>query len=381
MTADLTHRERVLRCVRWQPTDRVPIYSPVPLNPLAWERGQLPGWHDSDNYRAVARLAAEHCEVNGRYSCAGGLFNRAYHMVPGRCIEQVSRETVGERTTITTVVHTPKGDLRTVSKHDRGVATSWVTEPLIKDKADVDRLLSVPFEPSLTDPEPFEQERRAWGERGIMELGVSTPMVCTSHIMAFGQFLEWCASERATIERLVEVACERIYLRLEHLLQAGVIDGIWLGGSEQATPPMMSRRFYDELVVPYDGKLMELVHAHGALVHVHCHGKINGVFERIMDMGADMLDPVEPPPDGDLEIGDAKRRAHGRMVLMGNIEFRHLEFATRQEVDELVRRAICEQGKAGIMLYPSATPITYMSDQLRDNCLQYIESGLGYGQM
>jgi uroporphyrinogen-III decarboxylase len=239
----------------------------------------------------------------------------------------------------------------------------------------------VPFEPDLPDPEPFARERRAYGERGMVELGISTPMVCTSHLMIFHQFLEWCASERVLIIRLIEAACERICVRLEHVLKAGVIDGIWLGGSEQATPPMMSREFYDDLVVPYDGRITELVHRYGALVHVHCHGKVNGVFERMMDLGADMLDPVEPPPDGDIEIGEAKRRARRRMVLMGNIEFRHLEFATRQEIDELVRRALCEQGKAGIMLYPSATPITYMSDQLRDNCIQYIESGLKYGGM
>jgi hypothetical protein len=381
MPVEMTHRQRVLGCVRWNPIDRVPIYSPVPFDPFAWERGELHGWQDSDNYRAVAALAAEHCEVNGRYRRAGGLFSRVYHMIPDRFIEHLSRETVGDRTTVTTLVHTPKGDLRTVVKHDRNVSTAWCAEPLIKDSSDVDRLLSVPFEPNLPDPEAFEQERRAYGERGMVELGISTPMVCTSHLMIFHQFLEWCASERALIIRLIEAACERICVRLEHLLKAGVIDGIWLGGSEQATPPMMSREFYDDLVVPYDGRITELVHRYGALVHVHCHGKVNGVFERMMDLGADMLDPVEPPPDGDIEIGDAKRRARRRMVLMGNIEFRHLEFATRQEIDELVRRALCEQGKAGIMLYPSATPITYMSDQLRDNCIQYIESGLKYGGM
>ncbi len=379
---ELTHRQRVLRCVRWQPIDRVPIYSPVPFDPFAWERGELHGWQaEDDNYRAVAKLAAEHCSVNGRFRCAGGLFNRAYHLVPDHCIEHVSRETVGDRTTVTTVVHTPRGDLRTVTHQDRNVTTGWYTEPLIKDKPDVDRLLSIPFEPNLPDLEPFEQERRRWGERAIVELGISTPLVCTSRLMIFDRFLEWCALERAIIERLIEVVFERICIRLEHLLKAGVIDGIWLGGSEQATPPMMSREFYDDLVVPYDGRIMQLVHEHGALVHVHCHGNVNGVFERMMDMGADMLDPVEPPPDGDIEIGEAKRRARGRMVLMGNIEFRHLEFATREGIDELVRRAICEQGKAGIMLYPSASPITWMSDQVRDNCIQYIESGLQYGRM
>ena len=381
MARAMTQKQRVLACVRWEDYDRVPIYPPIPFDPIAWERGELQSWQDSDNYRAVAELAAEHCVTPGHYRSQGGRFSRVYHMIPDRYVEAVSTETAGDRTSRTTIVHAPAGDLRTVVAHHRGVATAWVTEPLVKDLRDVDRLLSVPFELDLPDPAPFALERERWGERGPIELSVSTPMVCTSHLMAFDTFLEWCASERASIVRLIEAAFERIYVRLEHLLKAGVIEAIWLGGSEQATPPMMGRRFYEELVVPYDGRIIELVKSHGGLVHIHCHGRVNDVLELMMAMGADMTDPVEPPPDGDVDFADAKRRCRGRMVLMGNIEFRALEFATRSEIDAMVRRAICEGGKQGMMLYPSATPITWMTDRCRDNCIQYIKSGVKYGEM
>ena len=82
--------------------------------------------------------------------------------------------------------------------------------------------------------------------------------------MPFDLFLEWTASNRPLIERMIETVFERIYARLEHLLKAGAIECIWLGGSEQATPPMMSREFYRELVVRYDGRLIELAKRHGA---------------------------------------------------------------------------------------------------------------------
>jgi len=381
MPEAMTERQRVLACVRWQDYDRVPIHPPIPFDPVEWQSGRLRSWHDSDNYRAVAELVAQHCTEPGHYRSQGSHFNRAYHMVPNHCIETVSVETVGDRTTRTTVVHTPQGDLRTVTVMDRDIATGWVTEPLVKDKRDVERLLSVPFEPDPLDPAPFAAERDAWGERGIVELNISTPMVCTSHLMAFDTFLEWCASERATIERLIEAACERILTRLEPLLAAGVIECIWLGGSEQATPPMMSRRFYQELVVPHDGQIIGMAKRYGTLVHIHCHGLVNNVLELMMEMGADMTDPVEPPPDGDTDFADAKRRCRGRMVLMGNIELRALEFATTGEIDEMVRRAICEGGKEGMMLYPSARPLTWMSDRCRDNCIQYLESALKYGEL
>lgn len=381
MPETMTEKQRVLACVRWEDYDRVPIYPPIPFNATQWERGELHSWCDSDNYRAVAELVAEHCTETGRYRAQGGRFNRAYHMIPNRHIEAVSTETVGERTSRTTVVHTPKGDLRTVTTVDQDVSTAWVMEPLVKDLADVDRLLSVPFEPDPFDPAELLADHEEWGERGLVELGISTPLVCSSHIMLFDTFLEWCASERTTIERLLEAACERILTRLEPLLKAGVVECIWLGGSEQATPPMMSRKFYKELAMAYDEPIIRMCKEHGTLVHVHCHGLVNDVLELMMDMGADMTDPVEPTPDGDTDFADAKRRCRGRMVLMGNIELRALEFATTREIDEMVRAAICDGGKEGVMLFPSACPLTWMSDRCRDNCIQYIESGLKYGEL
>ena len=381
MPSNMTEKQRVLACVNWEDYDRVPIHPPIPFNPVQWERGELRSWQDSDNYRAVAGLVAEHCTEPGRYTAQGNRFSRVYHMIPDRYLETVSTDTVGDRTTSTVVVHTPRGDLRTVTTRDRDISTGWVIEPLVKDKRDVDWLLSVPFEPDPVDPALFAAERDAWGERGIVELGISTPLVCSSHIMLFDTFLEWCASERATIERLIEAACERILTRLEPLLAAGVIECIWLGGSEQATPPMMSNRFYRELAMAYDERIIRLCKENGTLVHVHCHGLVNDVLELMMDMGVDMTDPVEPPPDGDTDFADAKRRCHGRMVLMGNIEFRALEFATTREIDEMVRSAICDGGKEGMMLYPSARPLTWMSDQCRDNCIQYIQSALKYGEL
>jgi uroporphyrinogen-III decarboxylase len=142
---------------------------------------------------------------------------------------------------------------------------------------------------------------------------------------------------------------------------------------------MMPPDFYEDLVYKYDSQLMELVHKHDCRVHVHCHGKISEVFERIIDMGADMLDPVEPPPDGDIGIEDAKRRANSRMTLIGNIEFRDMEFSTPEDIDKKVRDAICLGGKDHFILGLSATSISSITDRYRENSIQYIRSALEYG--
>jgi hypothetical protein len=65
---------------------------------------------------------------------------------------------------------------------------------------------------------------------------------------------------------------------------------------------------------------------------------------------------------------------------MGNIEFVDLEFATPGQIEEKVKRALCEGGLQHTILYPSATAISRLSDAHRDNAIRYIEAGVKYGR-
>lgn len=374
--------QRLLRTINWQPSDRVPIFPPIPWDPRNWPPPEPPsGWRGEDNYLQLAELCAQHCDVIVGTGTLGPIFDRRFMLIPPEYIEVESRQTTNGKTTVRLRVRTPRGDLHTTELSHAGVSTGWYPEPLLKDKDDVARILSVPYRFDPPDLAPFFADRDRLGERGLMQIGVSTPLVSTGRMFEFGHFLEWCRAEPALVEELVATHAERIRERLFWLLKNGVGPVYWFGGSEQATPPMMSRDLYDRLVVKYDRPLIQLVREHGCYAHVHCHGKVNDLLERVMDMGAHMFDPCEPPPDGDLDFADAKGRAYGRMVLMGNIEFRHLEFAEPDEVEQMVADAICRGGKQGTMLFPSATPITTVTDRYRDNAIRYIKAGLEHGRL
>ncbi len=381
MAQPLSSRDRILRTLRGKPTDRVPISPPIPWNVWDEIEGRNPaGWQAEDNFLRVMELVHQHCDTTVQSRTLGGLFDRSQLHCPRRYAETVSTERSGGRATVTRVLHTPRGDLRSRFATDAGVHTAWVVEPFVKDLDDVEKILSVPYEFEKPDMEAFRRETERIGDRAVMEVGISTPLVCVSHIMPFDTFLLWTVAERAAVERLIRTVFERAYEKLEYILQRGAGPLFWIGGSEQATPPMMSPRQYDEYVANYDGRLIDLIHKYGQYAHVHCHGRISRIFQRLLDKRVDALDPVEPPPDGDIEIAEAKRLAAGRMTLMGNIEFHRLEFAAPEEMDALVRRALCEGPKDHFILYPSATAISRLSDRYRDNAIRYIEAGLEYGR-
>ena len=101
-----------------------------------------------------------------------------------------------------------------------------------------------------------------------------------------------------------------------------------------------------------------------------------------MDSGAQGLDPIEPPPDGDIELSEVKRRYGDRLCLFGNVELRDLEHSSRAKVDALVKKAMDEAKEGGgFVLMPTAAPINVpLSRKTEENYLQYIDSGLRYGR-
>lgn len=378
----LSSRQRLLRTIRGEPTDRTPIYAPIPRElPLLAKRG-LTGWMAEPNFRAVARLALEHCDFFCRMASIGsvdaGFLDRRFLLISEKHIT-VSQQKAGTRTRLTYVVSTPKGDLRYVEAREENINTTWVVEPLIKNGDDVEKILSVPFSLSPIELEPYRQEVVELGDAGLPVVLVPTPLEHASHLMDFQQFLLWCALERRTIVRLLEVAFERIYARLEWLLEHGVGPVFRFTGLEQATPPMMSLQYFDELSARYDWPLFELVHAYGGIVHVHCHGRVRGIFPRLLEMGVDVLDPMEPPPDGDLTLAEARRLAGGRMTLVGGLQYRDFETLAPDDIEARARDAIEQGGPTYYVLGASAVAMTSISDRFRDNVVRLIETGLLYG--
>ena len=99
-----------------------------------------------------------------------------------------------------------------------------------------------------------------------------------------------------------------------------------------------------------------------------------------LEMGIDATDPVEPPPDGDVTLAEARKIVGGKVTLFGNIEERLFEIGVKDDVEEAVRKAI-EEGAANgpFVLCPTAMPLTTPLDRkIQANIIHYIDCGLKY---
>jgi hypothetical protein len=395
----LSSQERILRTIAGQPVDRVPIFAPLSWNPLSPEP-KPDDWKAQPNYRRLVALAEKHCDfyaeleiaecasfrnLRNDYHISGiqeGLFDRRFFLVPPDFVELSREETIGNTRYLHYTVHTPQGDLTTTESIISGEDTVWENEPLIKDVDDAEKLLAVPYRFDKPDLTQYFADREKLGNRGVAVCFITSPMVMISRLTGFQRFLEWTITERPLVDRMIRTVQERISERLQYVLDKGAGPIIRFGGSEQATPPMMSNRFFDQFVMQYERPLWQLVRDAGCIVWVHCHGKVATVIDRFRDSGVQLLDPVEPPPQGDIEFGVAKRRAaSGPLTLIGNVEISVLQDGTPDQIETLVKQAICDGGPSHMILGASDKAISAVNDQLRDNIVRFIEAGHKYGQI
>jgi uroporphyrinogen-III decarboxylase len=202
-------------------------------------------------------------------------------------------------------------------------------------------------------------------------------------IMDFGMLLEWVLAEPELIKRLADTWLDRTWQKVDFLLSQGVGPFWHFNGVERASPPMMGPKQWETLVVPYDGEIMRRIKERDkeAKIHVHCHGKVGTLLDSFIKMGVDSTDPVEPPPQGDIEIASAKKRVKGKLTLFGNIEFCDMDMKTPDEIEQNVRSAIEDGGKKHLVLFPSATPHEKPTAKFYANAERYLQTALKYGKL
>jgi len=191
------------------------------------------------------------------------------------------------------------------------------------------------------------------------------------------EFAIRCLTEKRTIRGMIEKVSEQLYDYLAYLLDHGPRSLYIIGGPELATAPLLAPRYFDEFVVPFDSRLVEMIHRRGSWAAIHCHGRLNGVLERIIDLGADALHPCEAPPMGDVPLAEVKRRVRGRMCIIGNVQIGDVINGNRTEVAVRVEEAV--RGGApggGFILSTTASPYEEeLAAQTLENYRQFVRSG------
>ncbi len=335
----MTRRERLRRCYFHEELDRPAVYSRRSFPP-----GD-PGYADLIAYldaRSEVKLPCYCSEIRGLHPTLA-------HKEPHS--EEFERHVF--------VLQTPRGEL------ERSQLESLKGQPglherfLLKSPEDAEKYLSLPIPEIVVHPESFREANARVGDAGIVDASLGMNPAGTIAEL-FGS--ETFAMMTATDRDLVHALCERHMQILLTLVRALVAHGIGpyfnMLGEEYVVPPLHGPRDFQDFNVRYDKPIIDLIHESGGRVHIHSHGPIRQVFQGFLDMGADVLHPIEPPPMGDLTAKEAKALARGRLCLEGNIQIHHMYEATAEEVraetEQLIRDAFDDH--KGLIVSPTASP-------------------------
>jgi len=287
--------------------------------------------------------------------------------------KSVSQDPVAERTRWETweengtrfIRHSIRADDRTLVRrlrHDAEVNTMWTLEHMLKDADDLKAWLAIPefhehrFE---IDPSGILALEERMGDNGIAMLDTSDAVCNVAGMFDMGTWTVLAMTEQDLILRAIEREHRRQLAWVEAV--CAVLPGRpWrVYGPEYAIEPYMPPALFRKYATAFTRELVAAIQKSGGWARIHCHGWIRNNLDAIAEMGADAIDPLEPPPtQGDITLAEVRERFGDRWTLFGNIEVSDIENLPVAEFEKKVATALREGvGGKGFVLMPSASPI------------------------
>jgi len=241
------------------------------------------------------------------------------------------------------------------------VDTLWTVEHLLKNLEDLKAFLELPDEIFAEDVDvsSLVEEDRELGERGIIMVDTEDPICAAASLFSMEDFTILALTEQKLFHRLLEKLSVHIQARTQKTAKA-FPGHLWrIYGPEYATEPYLPPNLFKEYVVRYTGPMVKAIAEHGGFARIHCHGRIRAVLDYIVEMGAAAIDPIEPPPHGDVELEYVRRKYGKELVLFGNLEIADIENSEPGDFEKIVEKALIDgtSGKGkGFVLMPSSAP-------------------------
>ena len=170
--------------------------------------------------------------------------------------------------------------------------------------------------------------------------------------------------------KLLNRIIEKNMVMLENFLAAPEIDGVLLG-SDWGTQLdlIMSPDTWENLIRPGEQREYDLVHDYGKDVWVHSCGNITKVIPPLVEMGLDVLNPVQPEA---MDLSGLKKSYGAKLTFWGGISTQKiLPFGTTDEVKNEARRVRNLMSKGGGYIFAPAQEI--QGDVPAENILALIE--------
>ncbi|MHC4505068.1 MAG: uroporphyrinogen decarboxylase family protein, partial [Planctomycetota bacterium] len=331
----MNRRARLMATLRGEPVDRPPVsfyelggLDEDPLNTDPFNVYNDPSW---------APLIALTREKTDRIVMRSVPFRNA-PPDPVRELTTVETHYEGSSRITTRTVRAAGRTLLERTRRDPDVNTVWTTEHLLKDADDLRAWIDLPEAEPGGEPDASRvlAAEEKLGDAGIVMIDVGDPLCAVASLFDLGEYTIIAMTEQKLFRQALEKVARRLYPRVE-AIAAALPGRLWrVVGPEYASPPYLPPRLFEEYVTRYDKPIVDAIQRHGGFARVHSHGRLKDILDHIAATGCVGLDPVEPPPQGDVSLRYVRERYGRQMVLFGNIEVSDIENLPTSEFERKV---------------------------------------------
>ena len=254
---------------------------------------------------------------------------------------------------------TPAKTLSMVLQSD--AHTTWLCEPVIKEKSDIDILARYMPSPKC-DVDAINKIADDFGDRGLMRgfipcfEGFGQPGCWQDASCMFGteNLIMSALLDPEWVHTFLSILQGRKKIYIESL-KGAKYDIHELGGGG-ASSTVISPDIFNDFVAPYDALLIKTAHEAGQRIVYHTCGGMMPILEDIAAMKPDAMETFTPAAmGGDTILEEAKRRIGDKVCMIGGFDqFHFFTGCTEAETRKEVRRCFEAAGNnGGFILSPS----------------------------
>jgi len=371
---DLTGRELMLRTLHQQSVYCIPVSPFIHVNYVK----EFFGTHDVD-YVARTPEVYRHFGFHIMHRNCTPAYPAYGPAGPG-WEPDIRKATDGRDETVTTVIHTPGGDLRLVEAlrwtYEYDAEASAVEYP-IKTEADLDLMMAYLPLTGPADVGDIPRARAAVGEDGITAPWIQGAFnLAAYYYRKVDDLLMDALQNPAFYHRVMTWALQRYMGFLEQVIAAGP-DVLSMGGNI-ANGKMVGPAFFREHIWPYEKRLIEFIQARGVAVLYHNCGYARRLLPLYPSLGMRAYESLTPRPYGDTSLAEAVAIFGQGTTLLGNLDqLDLLRKGTAEEIEAAAREVLdTVRGRCHFIL---ATTDYFNENTPHDNIHALADAGRRYG--
>jgi uroporphyrinogen-III decarboxylase len=184
--------------------------------------------------------------------------------------------------------------------------------------------------------------------------------------------------DRAFFDRMMTIWFDKMMAETQAVLERGakIIFGSWYYTSLSVG---WSPAIFREVFLPMIKAHAALIHSYGAMYDYYDDGKCMGIVDMIQEAGVDVFETLTPPPVGDVDLAEVKRRIGDRVCLKGYGDLLYvIKMGAPQDVEDMVKRAMEIAAPGGGFIFGTSDSIREGTP--RENVRVYFEAARKYGR-